>query len=430
MIFRSVLILYYSLMISILFLTPANSSAQQAPSHLSMDEALELFARNNPELQAARAAARQQAAETKIQSLWPNPSAELEQERMDQNAQQFIILEQPIRNPVEYRLRRRSTKLQRTAVYANYREVAGSLTFGLRQAYIEAAAAQRRVQIQIRITGVVRRVYRIAQERTEAGDLGNFELHRLSTAVATYEDELAQSQTEQKIALRELLTLTNSGMDAILPDTTHLSLIKLDSLVYSPSEINSRQLLARGNSRRGLLQLARANGRADSVNYQAEQWTRVPEISVRGGVTGEPSLQESPSPYLGVGLSFPFWNWHGPQIRAARFAMRGSQARLNQAGRTVALDINSAIDRIESLSRRIEKISQGILKDSDSLLSNAVYLFSEGNLSLVELLDTADAAQQAQMLKTQLLREYYISRFDLDRAVGTLPEQIMLSETD
>jgi len=395
-----------------------------------MREALELFAQHNPELQAARAGARQQAAEAGIQALWPNPSVELEQERTDQNSQQFLILDQPVRNPIEYRLRRNSVTLQRTAAFAHYREVAGSLTLALRRAYTGAAAAQRRVHINTRITEVVRRVYRIAKERTEAGDFGTFELHRLSTAVATYEDELAQSQTEQKVALRELLTLTGSGKIGVLPDTLRLTRIRLDSLVYSPAEISPRQLLTRGNSQRGLLRAARANSRADSLDFRAEQWARIPEISVRGGVTGEPGLQDSPSPYLGIGLALPVWNRHGPQIRAARAAMRGSRARLNQAGRSVALDIYSAIDRMRSLSRRIEKISQGILKDSDSLLSDAVYLFSEGNLSLVELLDTADAAQQAQLLKIQLLQEYYISRFELDRAVGSLPEQIEFSEKD
>jgi cobalt-zinc-cadmium efflux system outer membrane protein len=392
-----------------------------------MDIVLNKFIQHNPDLKAAQAAAQRHSEQAKIETLWPNPSLEFEQERTDEFSQQFIIISQTIRNPVEYNLRIKSAKSQEDAAFAAYREQAGELYFRLRTLYVNASAKQQRLALLTRISEVVRQAHEAAKIRTEGGDLGSFELNRLSTAVATFEDELAQVQVEANTALRELIAFISDRKQTSVYDTSFFKSIILDTMRYVPPKMDLDTIQNHAYHERGMLIFARSATRADTFAVRAEKAARFPEFSIRGGITGEPNLQTSPSPYIGFGIDIPLWNFRGVQIRAAEAALQESQAFLAIAHREVDLDIFSTFEQVQNYSRRIEKISYELLKNNERLLSDALYLYSEGELSLIELLDGISAAKETKLLQIELLRNYNISRFKLDQARGFLPESLKLT---
>jgi len=395
-------------------------------SYLSMDKVLNEFIRYNPDLKAAQAAAQRHSAQAKIETLWPNPSLEIEQERTDEFSQQFIIINQTIRNPVEYNFRIKSAKAQEDAAYATYKEQAGKLYFRLRTLYVNASAKQQRLSLLTRITEVVRQAHEAAKVRTEEGELGVFELNRLSTSVAVFEDELAQVQFEVKTALRELMAFISDRKKTSVYDTAYFKSIILDTMRYVPPKIDLDVLKKQANHERGLLISAWSMVRADTFTVRAEKAARFPEFSLRGGITGEPDLHTSPSPYIGFGIDIPLWNFRGPQIGAAEAALQESQAFLTIARREVDFEIFFTFEQVQNFSRRIEKISSELLKNSERLLPDALYLFHEGELSLVELLDGISAAKETQLLQIDLLLNYNISQFKLEQFAGFLPESLRL----
>ncbi len=394
------------------------------PYRLSLEEALHLFLQNNSEMLVARASALRLEEETKIGTLWPNPSFEWEQERFDTSSQQFFILNQSILNPLEYSYRRKSSDARSKAVWSTFLEEASALILEMKRRYVEASAAKNRSELLTRVTQTVRRIFEVAKVRTEEGNLGAFELNRLSAEVAAYEEELAQSRLESRIALRELMSfISRSPEDSGKFDTEQQTII-LDRLVYKPLDYDTENLISKAIESRGLLASLHATSLAEELRFKAEKASRFPELSLRGGLTGEPTLTSNLSPYLGLSIGIPIWDQKAPQIQAASRALQESEAGLVAANRRVNLDVLAAYDEVESYRSRIEKISSLFLINSDSLLPDAAILYGEGKITLLEFLDAAAAAKEAKLLELRLLHGHTLSHFKLDRAVGVLPSEL------
>ncbi len=74
-----------------------------------------------------------------------------------------------------------------------------------------------------------------------------------------------------------------------------------------------------------------------------------------------------------------------------------------------------------SVSERIALISNQLLTGIDDLLGIARVSYSEGEMSLLELLDAAEAFRESQIMESQLKSEHWIRYYDLERAMGGAP---------
>ncbi|MEX0599256.1 MAG: TolC family protein, partial [Rhodothermales bacterium] len=102
-------------------------------------------------------------------------------------------------------------------------------------------------------------------------------------------------------------------------------------------------------------------------------------------------------------------------------AASAASYEMAEARRRVELDVHDAYERLRSYERRIVRISDDILVGSDRLLEDALYVYEEGEIGLVELLDAVEATRTAQLLQTDLLAQYNLSRYALERSLGVDP---------
>lgn|GEM_PF-1442972 len=390
------------------------------PDSLSLDKATQLFIQNNPNLAQSRASAQRSASQAYSSTLWPNSSLDFEQEQEDAGASQTFLLNQPIVNPVEYGARKKSANAQKDASQSIYKEEASQLYFQLRQQYVEALSAKSRMGALQNVTETVRRAVNILDVRREEGAAGSYELKRLRTALADYENRLAQARIEHKTARHKLISFIRPGADtaSVTGDTT---LVLIDSLRYQPSNYRYKELLNTALQKRGLLISQRSREQAGKLHLRAEKAARFPDLSITGSLNRKPGLQQEYYPFLGLSVELPILNNNGPQIRAARAQLREFQAGEDIARRKIEVEVRSAFNQLQSYRQRMEQINRDILQKNKGLLEDALYLYSEGQLTLVELLDAASAALDRRMLRIELLTGYSLSRYQLEQAIGVLP---------
>lgn len=390
------------------------------PDQLSLDQAVQLFLQNNPQLLQSCAAAERIIQEAKILTLWPNPSLSIDQEQEDAGASQTLLLDQSVLNPVEYAARRKSAKAQKKAALSGYDENASQLYLILREKYIQVVSAKAKVELLAGVTGTVRRAIEILRIRQQEGDVGSFEVKRLSTALANYENRLGQARVENQAARQDLILFIKPNADttSAMMDST---LVLTDSLAYRPVQYTYSELLQTAFQQRGLLASIQSFEQAGRLNLRAEKAARLPDLSISGSLNHKPGLQPQYYPFLGIGIEIPLWNNNGPQIRAARARFHEFQAGVDIARRRVELEVRTAFNRVQSYRKRMEEINGDILQKNKGLLEDALFLYSEGQLTLVELLDAASAALDARLLHIDLLTRYNLSRYQLEQAVGQLP---------
>lgn len=389
---------------------------------LSFEAAQQYFLRYNPALTEARARAQRAAAQARIPTLWPNPSIEGDAETA--SSQQSLVLDQPVPNPAVHRARTAAAEAEARAALAAFREEAGDLYLELRRRYLTAAVSEARLRELDAITQTVQQAIAVARVRLDEGDLGPYDVRRLDVALAAYEDALSAVRVEREVAHAALAAFI-APRPVTGADTLRTEFVVTDTLRYIPAELDEANLVGCALRLRARIVAARAGVEAAERTLRAEQSARWPGLSVRAGLGREASAGgASFGPVFGLGLEIPLWNRNGVQIEAAEAALAEAVAALDVARREVLLDVEAALARLQSYRARLDRVAATLLVGTDSLLADALYLYQEGEFGLVELIDAADAAREAQQLRLDLLEGYLESRYALDRATGFLPEEL------
>lgn len=417
-----------ALLIGLLSASPLWAQPETLPRRLTFEEAKTLMLQHNPALRAARAGVDQQTFQAQTPTLWPNPSINVSQDRIPLpnggiDNQLFFNLGLTLPYPGTMRVQERAADHLTNAATFAYEEDAARAFRDLRKRYVDVVAAATRVEALQQLTEAVRTATRAADVRYQEGDFDTFGRARLRVALADIEDQLAQAEVDAQNARHRLAS-------HILPDdaasfttagaTTDFSVV--GTLRYQPMQMEYATLRSEALARRGLLNASEARVDARSQQLRVAQLQRIPSLNLSAG----PKMQDTPSGRewgytAGISLQIPLWNTGGTQIRAREAQQRQARAAAENARRAVELQVREAYAQVQSYQHRIERISNDLLTDTDALLDDARYVYSEGELSLVGLLDAMEAARSARMLKIDLVANHLRSLYKLEYAIGVGP---------
>ena len=407
---------------------PLSAQAPALPNRLTFEQAKALMMEHNPTLRAADAERTQQRYAAQVPALWPNPSVNVSQDRIPLpdggiDNQLFFNLGQALPYPGIKRAQERAADHLSDAAAFRYDEAAANAFRTLRQRYVDVVAAEARVETLRRLTEAVRTATRAADVRYQEGDFDTFGRARLRVALADFENQLAQAETEADNARRRLAThILPDDAATFAADGALASYTVAGTLRYRPIDATYETLRTQALAHRGLLNAATARVDARSQQLRVAQLQRIPSLNLSAG----PKLQETPAGTewgytAGISLQIPLWNTGGPQIRAREAQRQQAQALAEDMRRTVELQVREAYAEVQSYQQRIARITDNLLVDTDSLLDDARYVYSEGELSLVGLLDAMEAARSARTLEIDLVAGHLRSLYDLEYALGVGP---------
>ncbi|NBC00423.1 MAG: TolC family protein [Bacteroidetes bacterium] len=393
---------------------------------LSFEEAHRIFLERNPDLQVARARADEQSYEAQALGLWPNPSLSVQRNQVNVpgglGSENTVALVQSLRYPGEYRARRAAASSATAASSARYEETAAALYEELRVQYTAALAAQQRLGVLQSMTDAVRRAVQIGDVRLEEGDIGPFQRSRLRVALATYEDELAAAQRAYRDTRIELVYFLAPSSHAEHHDAEEALLTLTDALRYRPLDLDYAALVEMALAQRGRVRSAEAALRRQEETVRAERYARLPDLALTAGYRGEtrPGLTAS-GVTVGLEVGLPIFHQRQPQVRAARAARQAARHAMDISRRAVELSVHEAYESLTSYQHRISRITGEVLVQSDQLLDDALYIYEEGEIGLVELLDAVEATKTARLLQINLIEQHNLARYAMDRALGVGP---------
>ena len=120
----------------------------------------------------------------------------------------------------------------------------------------------------------------------------------------------------------------------------------------------------------------------------------------------------------GVSVPLPLWDRRGGAVAAAEAEARGGAAELRQVRRRVALEVERTWGELQAASEQLEAIRPQLGSEAEAALTAARTAYHEGEIALVEWLDTARAYYEAESTYADLLADHFIRRAALERAVG------------
>jgi cobalt-zinc-cadmium efflux system outer membrane protein len=144
-----------------------------------------------------------------------------------------------------------------------------------------------------------------------------------------------------------------------------------------------------------------------------EAW---PDPSVTAGYKRQSNGFEGA--FLGVGIPLPFFDRNRGAAEAESARLQTAQTQQVLARREIRNEVRRAYAAYRSTRRQSQLLNDELLRGAGDLLRIAQTSYDEGEMSLVELLDAADAYRDARLTTVDLRADLWTRYFALLRAMG------------
>jgi cobalt-zinc-cadmium efflux system outer membrane protein len=378
---------------------------------VGLSEALRLFRENNLSLRRAQSETRARRGTARQAKAYPNPTLQVTHEPLwrggTRQSETYLNLSQQ----VEWSGRSaRIRSAQEAAAAARAQTAADSVRLALEatKAYVDAATAETRRRRLEQVTRVFRRADSSMAERRSEGDASGYAARRIRLERARYEQRLAAARLEARSARRQLALLILPGeappvAAEPLPKAMPPSISRGQAL---RAALRDRPELRRRQSEVDAREAARRAARRDA-------W---PDPSVTAGYKRQSNGAEGA--FLGVGIPLPLFDRNRGASEAASARLRAAETRQTLARREIRNEVRRAFAAYTSARRQSKLLGDDLLRGSGDLLRIAQTSYDEGEMSLVELLDAADAYRDARVRAVDLRAELWTRYFSLLRAMG------------
>ena len=347
----------------------------------------------------------------------PNPLLSWNREQTSRgssvNAQDIAVLEQPL-DVWSRSARVEAARLRREAAEARLAAVLGDLDLETTHAWAEAIAADRRAALADTAAAQFREAARVIEERLAAGDVSGFEARRLKLEAARYAALSARAHGEQRQARLRLAAHPGLSPDAGLPvlaavlPSTPLPGLAPDSaaalaVAYAPE-----------------LRAALLEARASEAAARETRDRRIPEPVLSAGYKNERPAGAGGAAGFVAGLSFslPFWNRSGGAVAAADAEARRAAAFAAGIRIVIERDARTALDAALRADAQHAALAAQLGAESAAALLAARTAYAEGEISLLEFLDTVRAYHEAEAIFADVAAESIIQRAELERQLG------------
>ncbi|AJY33072.1 cobalt-zinc-cadmium resistance protein CzcC [Burkholderia thailandensis 34] len=386
----------------------ASASASTA---LSLDDALDLAAANNPLLKSAQSGAEASVGALIQAGARPNPTVSFLQEGFERRERTSTgLINQTIELGGKRRARIDAASYGREFALASLDGRAAALRADVTSAFYGVLAAQRQLQVAEESAAIAARSADMADKRARAGKVSPVEATKARVAQTAAQIELSNAQTRVSAALARLANATGSA-------DVHGRVASgdLDAL---PSVAPLPQLLGRLDDA-PLARAAKADMLRTNAQIAIERAKRVPDITVSAGVKrvvtgGVPDNQA----VVGVSIPLPLFDTNKGAILEAVHKAAKANADFDAERARLRLDLTQAYTSYERSTGEARRLKADVLPAARLSLDAMSRGYQLGKFSFLDVLDAQRTLFDAQSRYVQALADAHQSFADIERVVG------------
>jgi len=393
--------------------------AQEASREvLTLPAALQLAAERSPLLEQVEARFSIARGENRTLGQWPNPVLEYRRENLGApiDPDEFFTAYIPIDVTGRRVQLARATRRGAERVTAERAAARRDAELAIAQSWLTAALSRDLGETATRQYDAVAEVSRLQAERAREGVAS--EASALRTRVEAdrlaHQAALAESRAiRDRQALAAVLGLSADSMPAlpsVLTAEGAADVRVADALAALPEEA----LLARARAGRDELRAATVAREEASLRQGVARGAVLGDWELQGGskLTGGFMTGQ-----VGLAVPLPFFNRNAGARERAQGAVREADAVWRSAMLSVRGEVLSAAAQLRRLLALGERMAT-TPADGDVIAASARIAYTEGHMTLLELLDAQRAAADARTTALQFRADLLLARLALARAVG------------
>ena len=397
----------------------------QAPTRISLDQAIDLAIAHNHALKATQTQIQQSQAQEITAALRPNPNLTADALFIPIEPQNFnsniIANVSEFDASVSYLFERGGKRHRRIEAardvtsQTRYQvsDAERALIFNTAQQFITAQLAESNLDLANQDLASFQQTVDIANAQYKAGAVSEADLLKITVQLLQFQTDVSAAKVAKVQALASLREFL--GYDAV-PANYDVE----GELTYQPLLLSRDDLLLKALKNRPDLLASRQGVRAAESQYALAKANG--QVDVTGALTythvsGQNSLGAT------VSLPLPIFDRNQGEIARTRYAMGAAQETAYAASDTVLTDVNSAYAAFSGNQEVVNLYTGGYLKQAKDSRDISEYAYHRGAASLLDFLDAERSYRTTQLAYRQALASYLIAVEQLKEAVGsrTLP---------
>ncbi len=390
----------------------ASALAQSPPApagspRLTLQSALELAAKQNLDLAAARERRAVTLAGIRIARQRPNPTANFTALR--DTPHEGVFIDQPLELGSKRRRRIEVAEQESRLTDVEIETVARQVRRNVREGYIGALFSRAESERRRGTLKLAERLEEIARERYEAGAVAQLEVIQAQLAVARARADLQVARQEEKVSLSQLNALLNE------PATTAWDL--QGSIGDLPPRPDLPELIDRAYASNAGLQHLAQEQQVEERRHALLKAERVPNVELEFGTDFNSPRDFSVGPRSQLSFMLPIFTRNQGQIAESRARQRVLEAQTQANRRAVAGRVEAVYYELSARRAQVELFRQDLLPATQRVEQLAEESYRAGKSSILTLLDAQRNVQQVE-------REYLESERDLQTAFAELEETV------
>jgi cobalt-zinc-cadmium efflux system outer membrane protein len=389
-----------------MFSLPAVLSSQDAV--YTLEDIVALAIERNPRIAAGalEMAARESAYQASRRLF--NPQLEFHLGRAESHDQQIdrktfsLAITQPIENPVK---RHHRIEIEKNAWEESLQSQACRImevVFDIKVRFYSFLLLQEKERLLEKIIESVREMEHLVRKRAELGEVKHLDMIKLRVEVLKAENEHAALRAEMEQGRENLNILLGN---ALAPD------FKVSGkLEFQPVSLDTEALIDRALAGHPLVRARVERLEQWRSNVLFIKGQRFPEFALTGFTHSE---LDGINRGVGIGLVIPLWNFKSNELAEAVSLSRMSEQELSATRLELARDIRACTRRVRLADKTLTVFTTALLRQVEESLKIAEVSYREGEISLLDFLDS-------QRTYNSVLGDYYQALFNWNVEMAAL----------
>ena len=379
----------------------------------TLEDIIQIGLQNNPSLAAQNRALEAKKAAFQASKRLLNPELELQTGKaksydgLEKRTTGSITISQSLENPFKRHYRIQMFKNEWQAAEFALHSSRLKIISEIKTQFYEILFLQKNAEWSQKNLDSIREIYRLIQKRAQLGEVKQLEAIKLSVETLKAEKDLGEIQTRIRLAEENL----NKYLGNILPPGFAIS----GELGYVPIAVDESHLLEKFLPSHPLMKEKENYELQAQNNISYVRWHRFPDFSLSGF-----SHRDLDGKNRGVGISFdiPLWNFKSREIAEAESLALQQSEEFRALRMELSTDIKTKLSRVKLSQQTLKLFISGLLKQAEESLKISQVSYKEGEISLIDFLDS-------QRTYFSIIKDYHQALFTwnadkaaLERAIG------------
>jgi cobalt-zinc-cadmium efflux system outer membrane protein len=385
---------------------------------VTLDDAVEIFMRQNLELVAARYDIETADAEKLTARLRPNPQITFGLSDLPVNLSGPLIKEQTYDYGISRTIElggKRSKRIETANANSElargqFQMVVWQLTNDLKRKFYTVVLNQSLLNLAQENETTFAEIVKHTTELVNAGEISGLDLDRVEVEKLKFDTDLANAERDYEVALRDLRF-------ALGGDYRAMDIAVTGSIDYEPHQFSHDELLDLALAARPDLKAAKLSERAADANIRLQDAQRIPDLTLGGGLEQVPTGTSSYT--FGIGIELPVSNRNQGERAKALIEKKKAQNQEQFLTNQVLSDVDKALVAFEKQRHRVDLYRTGVITKVNDIQAKTQIALQAGESSTLDLLDAIRSRRDTLAGFYQTLFDYQMSLLDLELATAT-----------